>query len=803
MVDQETRLRDVVGARTATVLADALELETVGDLLAHLPRRYQERGELTDLADLTLGEVVTVQARVVRAQRRQFRGRARDMLTVTVTDGRHDLALTFFNQPWRARDLRPGVTALFAGKVDEYRGRRQLTNPEVQLLDAEITEITELSGGDGMARDDAGRDDTASAASARAGAGGDGVGEGAESFAGALVPIYPASAKIPSWTIGRCVRIVLDLLAELDDPLPAAIRARYRLVSLLEAYRLVHQPSSWADVGRGRTRLKWDEALVLQVALAQRRRDVEKIAATPRHPRPGGLLAAFDVALPFPLTSGQRAVGETIAAEIARPFPMHRLLQGEVGSGKTVVALRAMLAAVDAAGQAVLLAPTETLAAQHLRSLRDLLGSLGRAGELDAAPEATRVVLVTGSLGAKARREAVAAVADGSAGLVVGTHALLEESVVFGDLALVVVDEQHRFGVEQRDALRSRSDHPPHLLVMTATPIPRTVAMTVFGDLEVSTLTELPAGRSPISTFVVPAAVPTWTDRMWGRIRDEVDAGHQAYVVCPRIGGDATGPDVADDSADEADGADIAAQELAERGVEDRFTADAVPAASSDQVAGPAMTRAGTAVAARRPSAAVLDVLPRLRAVELAGLRVEALHGRLPPDEKDEIMTRFAAGDLDVLVATTVIEVGVNVPNATVMVVMDADRFGVSQLHQLRGRVGRGSAPGWCLLYTDAEPGSPAWERLAAVAATSDGAELARLDLAQRREGDVLGAAQSGGRRSLRLLELLKDEELIRSAREEATALVDADPRLSAHPALAAALAATLDEARAAYLEKG
>ncbi|WP_241255897.1 ATP-dependent DNA helicase RecG, partial [Candidatus Protofrankia californiensis] len=546
VVDQETRLRDVVGARTATVLADALELETVGDLLAHLPRRYQERGELTDLGDLTVGEVVTVQARVAKAQRRQLRGRARDMLIITVTDGRHNLALTFFNQPWRARDLRPGVTALFAGKVDEYRGRRQLTNPEVQLLDAEITEITEITeiaSEDGMTpagagRNGTGRDGTASAGMARAGAGGDGAGEDVESFAGALVPIYPASAKIPSWTIGRCVRIVLDVLAELDDPLPAAIRARYRLVSLLEAYRLVHQPSSWADVGRGRTRLKWDEALVLQVALAQRRHDVEKIAATPRHPRPGGLLAAFDAALPFPLTAGQRAVGETIVAEIARPFPMHRLLQGEVGSGKTVVALRAMLAAVDAAGQAVLLAPTETLAAQHLRSLRDLLGPLGRAGELDAAPEATRVVLVTGSLGAKARREAVAAVADGSAGLVVGTHALLEESVVFRDLALVVVDEQHRFGVEQRDALRSRSDHPPHLLVMTATPIPRTVAMTVFGDLEVSTLTELPAGRSPISTFVVPAAVPKWTDRMWGRIRDEVDAGHQAYVVCPRIGGD-------------------------------------------------------------------------------------------------------------------------------------------------------------------------------------------------------------------------------------------------------------------------
>ncbi|KLL12960.1 ATP-dependent DNA helicase RecG [Protofrankia coriariae] len=820
MVDQQTRLRDVVGARTATALAGALELETVGDLLAHLPRRYQERGELTDLADLTVGEAVTIQARVTSAKRRPLRGRGREMLIVTVSDGRHSLALTFFNQPWRSRDLRPGVTALFAGKVEVFNRRRQMTNPEVQLLDdtipgfsdgpgeVELPGIAESASGQlpvhaGTARNGIVGNGTVPAGSGSpgtgpTGTGGDGPGGDVEGFAGGLLPIYPSAAKIPSWAIGKCVRIVLDLLTELDDPLPAAIRARYRLVSLLEAYRLVHQPSSWADVGRGRTRLKWDEALVLQVALAQRRHDVEKIAATPRHPRPDGLLAAFDASLPFSLTAGQRAVGATIAAELARPFPMHRLLQGEVGSGKTVVALRAMLAAVDAAGQAVLLAPTETLAAQHLRSLRALLGPLGRAGELDAAPEAARAVLVTGSLGVKARREALAAVADGSAGLVVGTHALLEESVVFHDLALVVVDEQHRFGVEQRDALRSRSDRPPHLLVMTATPIPRTVAMTVFGDLEASTLTELPAGRSPISTFVVPATAPKWANRVWGRIRDEVAAGRQAYVVCPRIGGDTS-------DADDVPGADgPAAGDVAGDVADDAADPAADPAAGPVDGARPDDTASRDAsAAARRPGAGVLDVLPKLRAGELAELRVEALHGRLPPDEKEEIMTRFAAGELDVLVATTVIEVGVDVPNATVMVVMDADRFGVSQLHQLRGRVGRGSAPGWCLLYTDAEGGSPAWERLSAVAATSDGAELARLDLAQRREGDVLGAAQSGGRRSLRLLELLKDEELIRCARGEASSLVDADPQLSAHPVLAAALAATLDEAAAAYLEKG
>jgi ATP-dependent DNA helicase RecG len=436
---------------------------------------------------------------------------------------------------------------------------------------------------------------------------------------------------------------------------------------------------------------------------------------------------------------------------------MHRLLQGEVGSGKTVVALRAMLTVVDAGGQAALLAPTEVLAVQHARNLRDLLGPLGRAGELSAADRATRIALLTGSLGAPARRAALAEVADGSAGLVVGTHALLEEQVRFRDLGLVVVDEQHRFGVEQRDALRTRAERPPHVLVMTATPIPRTVAMTVFGDLETSTLGELPAGRSPIRSFVVPGDHPGWTERMWGRVRDEVAASHQAYVVCPRIGGD--------------------------------------PEPEEEPVGPPADTR--------RPAAAVLDALPALREHELAGLQVEALHGRLPPEVKDAVMTRFARGEVDVLVATTVVEVGVDVPNATAMVVLDADRFGVSQLHQLRGRVGRGGGPGWCLLHTDAPPDTPARERLDTVASTLDGAVLARLDLRQRREGDVLGVAQSGGRRTLKLLELLEDEDLLAAARVEATALVAADPDLARDPVLARAVAAALDEESAAYLEKG
>jgi ATP-dependent DNA helicase RecG len=725
VVDLDTPLKTLLGARAADLLADGLNLHAVGDLLGHLPRRYHERGELTDLADLVIGETVTVQARVERIERRPMRDRRRSMLRVTVTDGRQSLPLTFFNQTWRERDLRPGTTALFAGKVDEYRGQRQLTNPEVQLLES-------------------GADD-------------EGAGQG---FANALVPIYPAAAKVPSWTVARCVRLALDSLEAVPDPLPAELRARHRLPPFAEALRLVHQPATREEAFRGRRRLTWDEALVLQVALARRRREVEALATTARIARPDGLLAAFDAALPFPLTDGQRDVGAAIAADMARAVPMHRLLQGEVGSGKTVVALRAMLAVVDAGGQAVLLAPTETLAAQHCRSLREMMGDLARPGELGGDPRATGVILVTGSMGVRARREALEAIAGGSAGLVIGTHALLHEDVVFADLGLIIVDEQHRFGVEQRDALRARGRRPPHLLVMTATPIPRTVAMTVFGDLEVSELTELPRGRSPVATFVVPAAVRTWTDRMWGRIRDEVAAGRQAYVVCPRIGGES---------------------------------------AEDDQGPPPEDPNGRGA----RPTATVTEVLPRLAEGELAGLRVAALHGRLAPAQREAVMNDFAAGELDVLVATTVIEVGVNVPNATVMVVMDADRFGVSQLHQLRGRVGRGSAPGWCLLYTATDEETPAWQRLTAVAASHDGAQLSRLDLEQRREGDVLGAAQSGGRRSLRLLALLRDEDIIREARVEAVRIVEEDPDLDGHPALRRLLDAMLDDTSAAFLEKG
>jgi ATP-dependent DNA helicase RecG len=508
-----------------------------------------------------------------------------------------------------------------------------------------------------------------------------------------------------------------------------------------------------------RNRLKWDEAFAVQISLVQRKMRAAQWPAVPRPHRDDGLLAAFDAELPFPLTRGQRSVGEEIAHDLAAEHPMHRLLQGEVGSGKTVCALRGMLQVVDCGAQAAILAPTEVLAAQHYRSMRELLGPMGRAGELDGAEQATQIALVTGSQGAPARRRALAAVSSGEAGIVVGTHALLYEGVEFRDLGLVVVDEQHRFGVEQRDALRAKADQPPHVLVMTATPIPRTVAMTVFGDLEVSTLTELPGGRSPITTHVVPATEkPTFLDRAWQRLREEVAQGHQAYVVCPRIGGDAS--------------------------TEDASLVD------SD-------------TPARRPAAAVLEVAPLLAQGALQGLRVGVLHGRLPGDEKDAVMRDFGAGKLDVVVSTTVIEVGVDVPNATVMVVLDADRFGISQLHQLRGRVGRGSAPGLCLLVTETPLGSPARERLTAVESTLDGFRLAELDLELRREGDVLGEAQSGSRSHLRLLSLLKDADVIEEARTAAEELLADDPSLQAHPELAAAVGALVAEDRAEFLEKG
>jgi ATP-dependent DNA helicase RecG len=778
MLPGVTTLREpltrALGPKTGKALENALGMTTVGDLLRYYPRRYYSRGELTDLSSLREGDHVTVLARVdhVTVQQmpnRNFRARGE----VIITDDRAKLMLTFFFRTTRAeygfrKNLVTGMVGMFAGTVSSFRGRLQLVHPEYEVLpgappNADLTP------------------------------------ELAAEFATELIPVYPATAKVSSWVIARSVKAILDPLDTGEDPLPAEIRDRYGLYGQAEAIRAIHRPLDWADRKRAVERLKWDEAFMLQAALAQRRMAAAALPAMPRPHVPDGIADEFDGQLPFTLTAGQVAVGDTIANDLACAYPMHRLLQGEVGSGKTVIAIRAMLQVVDAGGQAALLAPTEVLAQQHYRSVTAMLGPLARRGQLGGADDATGVALLTGSVSAGARRAALSDVFTGDAGIVIGTHALLEERVQFADLGLVVIDEQHRFGVEQRDALRAKAaDNRPHVLVMTATPIPRTVAMTVYGDLETSTLTELPAGRSAIATHVVPAAdKPHFLERAWARVKEEVERGRQAYVVCPRIGdgpdSDAPDPDGAaypdapDSGAPDSDGTAYLDDDFANMEPTTVDLSHGVP-------------RTITNVGRRQPLS-VLDVAATLDAGQLAGLRLGILHGRLHPEEKDRVMRAFSAGEIDVLVATTVIEVGVDVPNATVMVIMDAERFGVSQLHQLRGRVGRGAAPGLCLLVSEAPPASPARERLDAVAATLDGFQLSRLDLEQRREGDVLGAAQAGRHSSLRLLQLLQDEDLIGQARTEATAVVSADPDLARHPALRAAIEDLLG-VQAEYLDK-
>ncbi|MFE6742755.1 helicase-related protein [Streptomyces tubercidicus] len=1007
-------LKKILGGTTAKVLAEHLDLHTVGDLLHHYPRRYAERGELTRLADLPLDEHVTVVAQVADARVLKFNGGRGQRLEVTLTDGSGRLRLVFFGKGIHKphKDLLPGRRAMFAGKVSVFNHKLQLAHPEYELLDR--------TADDG--------DDAVSA------------------FANQLMPIYPACQQMASWKIAKAVDAVLPSAQDAVDPLPEALREGRTLVPLTEALLKIHRPASKADIADARSRLKWDEAFVLQVALARRRRAETQLPAVARTLVKDGILDAFDAELPFTLTDGQQKVSREIFDDLATEHPMHRLLQGEVGSGKaqpldalvltphgfrpmgemtvgtevvvpsgelavvdgvfpqgerevwrlvlsdgsavecddehlwivaargpgervlttrelradllgadgrpqwsiapatpvdldggearpldpyevgralgdgsgarpadrvpaayrnaplkdrlavlqglmdagggpaggaavfreaagplagdlawlvrslggaarlepvyggaydvsvalpdgsppfrdparahavtpgvgahpeggpgfrrtiqaiehtgrkpvqcisvahpdhayvtdhftvthnTMVALRAMLGVVDSGGQAAMLAPTEVLAQQHHRSITEMMGELAEGGMLGGAERGTKVVLLTGSMGAAARRQALLDLVTGEAGIVVGTHALIEDKVQFHDLGLVVVDEQHRFGVEQRDALRGKGKQPPHLLVMTATPIPRTVAMTVFGDLETSVLDQLPAGRSPIASHVVPAKdKPHFLARAWERVREEVAAGHQGYVVCPRIGDEEEPPKGAKKGASGSKGA-------------------AAKASSPEDVA------------EKRPPLAVLDIAEQLTTGPLDGLRVAVLNGRMAPDDKDDVMRRFAAGELDVLVATTVIEVGVNVPNATAMVIMDADRFGVSQLHQLRGRVGRGSAPGLCLLVSEMPEASPARARLAAVAGTLDGFELSRIDLEQRREGDVLGQAQSGVRSSLRMLAVIDDEEVIAAARDEATELVAADPELSGYPELRIALSALLDDEREQYLDKG
>ncbi|GAB47260.1 ATP-dependent DNA helicase RecG [Mobilicoccus pelagius] len=757
-VDLSTRLTSVLAERTCSALSSARGIETVEDLLWFVPTRFGQVS--TSLRGLWPGRYLVVPGEITQVTTKQMRAGRRSgqrMLTATVATDDGDLTIVFFTAYGHETRLVKGAAGLFQGPVTEFNGRWQIAHPFYDLLD-----------------------ERPPASAVR--------------LDRQIIPVYRQVKKMTSWSVGHAARLVVDAL-EIDEPLPEGIRAAQGLPTFAEAMRLRHLPATRADLGSARRRFAYDEALAIQVVLAERRREARTGVAAPRVPPADGLLARFDDRLPFELTEAQREAGEQIAADLAREQPMNRLLQGEVGSGKTLVALRAMLAVVDGGGQCALLAPTEVLATQHHRSITAMLGDLAEAGLLGGDLTGTRVTLLTGSMSTAARKKALLDIATGQSGIVVGTHALLQDKVAFHSLGLVVVDEQHRFGVEQRDALSEKvgDGARPHLLVMTATPIPRTVAMTVFGDMDVTTMRQLPRGRSPIATHVVDN--PRWYDRAWERVAEEVRAGHQAYVVCPRIDGD--------DTDDTELLVPSAPEDEAERGETDDPRAFDADAPESEDALFTAPTTPHLPELAISDLSAVGDVADELRArPDFAGIRVGVLHGRLPAEEKDAIMTAFAAGDVDVLVSTTVVEVGVDVPNATVMVVMNADRFGVSQLHQLRGRVGRGSAPGLCLLVTRSQ-NEASQRRVQAVAELTDGFALADVDLHERREGDVLGARQSGGGTRLRALRLVYDEEIIAAARQDATDLLASDPVLEGHPALRRMVLAAVDDEAAEFLTRG
>jgi ATP-dependent DNA helicase RecG len=727
MASLSTRLTNIVGDRTAQVLEKSFGITTVNELLRHYPRRYVVRGELTDISTLLADDEVTILAEIQAVNLRRANGK--NILEVVVTDGSAKLSLTFFNQAWREKDLKVGRVGLFAGKVGVFKGKRQLSHPDYQLIP---------DGND--------------------------VDAAVAEFAGKFLPVYPATAKLPSWKVMQCVNLALNSMDDLPDYLPVEIAQEFKYPSLEKAFHDIHQPPDLDSAENARQRLTFDEALLLQLLLGQRRNEILKLSTKSRTPNTPVLVAAFEAKLPFKYTSGQIEVNAEIEKDLSNKYPMHRLLQGEVGSGKTVVALRAMLSVVDSSGQAALLAPTEVLAQQHYRTITKLLGELAQAGTLQAGAIGTQVELLTGSLSAAAKKEIHTKLASGQTGIVIGTHALISDGVTFNDLGLVIVDEQHRFGVEQRDALRMKAKQPPHLLVMTATPIPRTVAMTVFGDLDISTLRELPGGRVAITTHLIPVLEkPHFLNRAWERVKEEAAKGHQIYIVAPRI----INPN----------------KKLTEREIA-------------------AAQLLGEELLDNEEMTAVEELAPQLATGALKGLKIAVLHGRLSSEVKEQTMSAFARGEIQVLVATTVIEVGVDVPNASMMVIMDADRFGVSQLHQLRGRVGRGSVPGLCLLVSNAQEDSQSMNRLSSVAATLDGFELARIDLEQRKEGDVLGRSQSGGRSHLRLLRVLRDEDLIQRAREVALKILAINSNLDHLPELKNEVAKLQSDEAARFMDK-
>lgn len=721
-----TNLDRLLGDKTAKSLAKNLELKTVADLLQHYPRRYSSRGELTPISEIPIGESVTIIADVVDVYERRMKGKSGSILEVKITDGHGFVTATFFNQSWRAQKLKTGVRGLWAGKIGSYNNKLQLSHPDYELFGDEI------------------EDDVAKA------------------WAELPIPIYPASSTCTTWMIQRAVKVILDVLEPIHDEVPKELIDKHELLSLEDALRKIHQPANMGDWMAARDTLRYHEAFILQATLLKRRAENQHQQSAIREAKEMGFLTNFDKALPFTLTNGQINVGNEIAEDLVSGHPMNRLLQGEVGSGKTLVAVRAMLAVADSGGQSALLAPTEVLAAQHFRSIEKTLG-----------PELAKqlgLTLLTGQLNTADRKSAMLAMVSGKAQIVVGTHALIADKVEFLDLGLIVIDEQHRFGVEQREALRLKGKQPPHVLTMTATPIPRTLAVTVFGDLDVSVLTELPQGRQAITSHVITDSQPQLVGRVWQRVAEEVANGRQVFVVCPRI-----------DDAD--DGAELTASGGASE-IEDEFFTE------------------GEATKPKRPLAAAISVAESLKNNPvLRGLRIAVLHGRQSSEEKAETMAAFTNKEIDLLVSTTVIEVGVDVPNATTMVILDADRFGVSQLHQLRGRVGRGGLPGLCLMLTSAEEGSLALERVQAVAATTDGFKLSEIDLELRREGDVLGSTQSGGKSSLRLLRVLADSALIEQAREEVISIFETDPTLEKQLLLAQAME-QLDKLRQDFLLK-
>ncbi|WP_243225332.1 ATP-dependent DNA helicase RecG [Microbacterium sp. CIAB417] len=696
-----------LGDKAAKPLERAFGMTTVSDLVTHYPRRYADPGELTPILQLPVGEMVTIVAEILSTSVRVMRNRPGAMVEVRIGDGMGTLSLTFFAKnkgqaDWRAQQMTAGRRGIFSGKVGEYHGQQQLAHPQVELFDDEEEARKR-----------------ADARSARP------------------IPIYPATAAVASMTVQRHIERVLPELGAIPDPLPEEVRRSEGLLDARTALIQIHRPETRNDIDPAVRTLRMHEAIVLQAALLQQRAFVRMLSATRRPAEPGGLLERFDAALPYELTADQKTVGAEVAEDLVGNWPMNRLVQGEVGSGKTLVALRAMLQVAESGGQSALIAPTEVLAGQHLRSITKMLGP-------ELAPQ-LMPTLLTGQMSAPERRRAALRVASGQALIVVGTHALLGEKTTFADLGLVVVDEQHRFGVEQREALRAKGSSP-HALVLTATPIPRTVAMTVFGDLDTSVIRTMPSGRAGIESFVAPLAEhPGWFARVFERAAEEVDQGRQVFVVCAAIDTAAKTGEVGDQPPPEgASGPRWGVVQLDE----------------------------------------ALATHPRI-----AKLRRAVLHGRMPAEEKDAVMQAFARGEIDVLIATTVIEVGVDVPNASTMIILDADRFGVSQLHQLRGRVGRGGVPGLCLLVTEAEEGTLARDRVEAVAATLDGFALAEVDLELRGEGDVLGATQSGVRSSLKLLRVVKDTALIARARRLAEDILEEDPLLDRHPGLHDAIA--------------